>query len=83
MQFDWLDSLLSAIGVTALLAWLGKREVNRIDALASQKADRAEVQQLLQQIKDSDERVEKHLAKIYDGVADVRDRVSRIEGQLS
>ena len=66
-----------AIGaVVAVMAWLGKREMGRIDQLEQGKADKEDIRELI-------DKVTERLDKVAESSAATSRAVARIEGQLS
>ena len=62
--------------VSAVMIWLGKREIARIDKLEQGKADKEDIRELI-------DRVTERLDKVAESSAATSRAVARIEGQLS
>ena len=75
--------------VMALMAWLGRRAIDRLDALDEKKADKADISTLLKQLEghiEDDKELRREVSHKFDefgaALSEVRVSVAKIAGRL-
>jgi len=81
---SWTDHIYEILltGVIAIMAFFGKRELNKVDKLDDSKADKEDLAELMKRLDahlEDDKELRRDLTR---SVAEVREHVARIAGRL-